>query len=98
VTEAGTDDAVFVRSCRANGQLMVEGFQRAPKTDLEWTGIAYLDSRHICFENRFVYELLEQNLPLPAALLECFEVDTQADLARANSYVSPDVMIGQFAL
>lgn len=98
VTAAGTEDAVFVRSKKVNGQIIVEGFQRNPNTDLEWTGIAYLDGGHIRNENRFVYELLEQSLPLPAAMLECFEVDTQADLAKANNCVSQDLKIGQFSL
>ena len=88
VTPSGTDDAVFVRSYKSENGFFVAGFQREPRTDLEWTGIAYLKPEHIFYENTFVYEALEKHLPLRAGIIKCFEIDTQADLARANTILS----------
>ena len=85
VTPASTEDAVFVRTREKNdGSLWVEGFQRDSRTRLEWTGLAFLDARHISFENKFVYQSLEAYLPLRAEVIHCHEIDTQADLLRAN--------------
>ncbi len=88
VTPSGTDDAVFVQSYEDENGFFVNGFQREPKTDFEWTGIAYLGPEHIRNENTFVYEQLEKHFPLRAAVIKCFEIDTQPDLVRAEHIFS----------
>lgn len=89
VTPSGTDHAVFVQSHKnENGDLFIDGFQREPKTDLEWTGIAYLKPEHIKYENIYTYERLRNYVPLRASIIKCFEIDTQSDLVRAKSNIS----------
>lgn len=85
IAEASTEDAVFVKVREGSGgRFEVEAFQRKPATPFEWTGIAFLDNSFVPNENRFMYSVLEERLPLPAARLRCIEVDTPADLSRAN--------------
>ncbi len=89
VTPSGTEDAVFVQThVNDNGDLLVDGFQREPKTNFEWTGIAYLKPEQIEYKNIFVYEALKKHVPLYASIIKCFEIDTQADLLRANTICS----------
>ncbi len=86
VTPSGTEDAVFVQThFNDNGEMFVDGFQRETKTDFEWAGIAYLKPEHIKDKNIFVYEVLEKYVPLRASIIKSFEIDTQADLVRANN-------------
>jgi choline kinase len=85
IAEASTEDAVFVRVRETSGgRFEVEGFQRQPPTPFEWTGIAFLDNSIVRNENRFMFHVLEERLPLPAARIRCIEVDTPSDLSRAN--------------
>lgn len=86
ITPSGTEDAVFVQTyINDNGDLFVDRFQREPKTDFEWTGIAYLKPELIKYENIYTYEALKEHVPLRASIIKCFEIDTQPDLLRAKN-------------
>jgi choline kinase len=87
IAPAHSDDAVFVTTRHQMDAPWVTGFQRGPRTEMEWTGLAWLDTSFI--ENRrcHVYEMIEPRLPLRAAVVQSLEVDTSGDLARANSLV-----------
>jgi choline kinase len=85
VAAAGADDAVFVQTERDDrGRLIVTRFQRAPRTGLEWIGIAYLDNSHLEYKNCWTYQILERKLPIAAKQIQEMEVDTPNDLERAN--------------
>lgn len=85
VAAAGADDAVFVQTHRDDsGRLIVDRFQRSPRTNLEWIGIAYLDNSHIEYKNCWTYQILEKKLPIRARQIQAMEIDTPNDLERAN--------------
>ena len=89
ITPSGTEDAVFVNThLDNNGDLFVDSFQREPRTEYEWTGIAYMKQKQIKYKNIFVYQALERYVPLRASIIRCFEIDTQSDLIRANRICS----------
>jgi choline kinase len=87
VAPAHSDDAVFVTTREHGGTSWVTGFQRAPRTELEWTGLACLDPSFIRSERCHVYEVIEPRLPVRARMVRALEVDTSSDLARANSII-----------
>jgi hypothetical protein len=55
-------------------------FSRAPISKYEWTGVAYFAKTKIKKEGKFIYQELEDNLPIQACIIECFEVDTPQDM------------------
>jgi choline kinase len=88
IAPAHSDDAVFVSTRAHQDAPWVTGFQRSPRTDMEWTGLAWLDSSFIADRHCHVYQMIEPRLPLRAAVVHALEVDTSGDLARANRLVS----------
>jgi choline kinase len=77
VTKSYTEDAVFVK---LNDNQQVIEFSREKISDLEWTGIAYFSNVKISENGKYVYQEIEQFLPIQAAEIECFEIDTPRDL------------------
>lgn len=88
IAPAHSDDAVFVTTRTHQNTSWVTGFQRSPRTDMEWTGLAWLDRSFIANEHCHVYPMIAPRLPLRAGVVQSMEVDTSGDLARANSFVS----------
>jgi choline kinase len=88
ITPTHSDDAVCVTTDERADAVWVTGFQRAPRTEMEWTGLACLEASFIANRNSHVYQMIEQRLPMRAAVVRAVEVDTSRDLARANSIVS----------
>jgi choline kinase len=83
---AHSEDAVYVTTREdSRGTLWATGFQREPRTAMEWTGVAYLDGSFIENRNCYVYERIAPRLPVRAAVIQALEIDTSADLERANS-------------
>lgn len=80
VTEAKTEDAVFVSVDENN---KVNAFSREKISNLEWSGIAYFKNVKISKEGKYVYQEIESYLPVNAFKIECFEIDTPADLDYA---------------
>lgn len=89
VTAASSDDAVFIVGQHlSDGTVRVERFQRHPITELEWTGMAFLDHRHVRDENTFMFQALSPSLPLRGQMVRSVEVDTPGDLARADAVLT----------
>lgn len=82
VGHAYTEDAVFVE---LNDNNEVVRFSRDKISDLEWTGIAYFSKIKISKEGKYVYQELENKLPIRAYKVVCFEIDTPADLDYAQN-------------
>ncbi len=87
VGPSGTEDGVFVQTERDDGDLVVTGFSREERTPYEWSGLAHLHDSHIRNGDRFVFEALQERLPIRAAVIEAAEVDTPQDLRRARTAV-----------
>lgn len=85
ICRAGTDEAVFVTR-QDDGA--ISAFHRSPPSDFEWCGPAFLLPEHLRGSEGYVYEALEQFLPLPAAEVVAREVDTPGDLERARHALS----------
>lgn len=80
ITKAKTEEAVFVTLDNENN---VTGFSLTDKEAYEWAGLAYLNGITIHPNTGFVFKEIEKHLPLPAQSIDCYEVDTQEDLANA---------------
>lgn len=83
VSKAYTEDAVFVK---LNDNSEAEEFSRERISELEWTGIAYFATVKINKEGKYVYQELENKLPIKACQIECFEIDTPNDLEYASNH------------
>jgi len=81
ITPTKTEEAVFVSINKYKH--LINNFQRNPKLEYEWTGLAYLNDIFIHKNQGYVYRELEKNLPLKYHILECFEIDTEADFDLA---------------
>lgn len=77
VTKAYTEDAVFIKLDNNNNAIE---FSRDRISDYEWTGIAHFSDIKIRKEGAYVYQELEDKLPIKTIDIECFEVDTPRDL------------------
>lgn len=77
VTKSYTQDAVFTE---LNENNQVVRFSRDKISNLEWTGIAYFSNAKIRKEGKYVYQELENYLPIKAIEIECFEIDTPEDM------------------
>ena len=81
ITPSKTEDAVFVSiNDKTN---TIKSFQRSPKSQYEWTGIAYLNNISIEKNQGYVYKQLEKYSSLKYFILNCYEIDTEADLELA---------------
>jgi len=84
LTRAKTDDAVFVRMEEGN---MVTEFSREKISDLEWSGISYFSNIQVSKDGNYVYQELESHLPIRGEMIECYEIDTPSDLAKAYNEI-----------
>ena len=81
ITESKTDNAVYVE---LNEKDEVKKFSREVKTNNEWSGIVCLNDIQITDEHPYLYQILENFLPLKAKNIMCSEIDTADDLKRAQ--------------
>lgn len=88
ITPARTEDAVFVTTEGSDENLVVLGFDREHAETYEWANLAYLRPEQIANRSCYVYEHLDEHLPLQASVIEACEVDTPNDLARVENAVS----------
>lgn len=82
ITKSKTEDAVFVDYDEKTGK--IKEFRRDINFGYEWSGLANLSKIKINKESQYIYHILEQNLPLLGCEIECFEIDTPADLKLAR--------------
>ena len=88
ITPSRTDDAVFVKTSGTSEKLMVTGFCREHAERHEWANLAYLRPEQFANTPRYVFEHLDDQLPLQASVIESYEVDTPNDLARVEQALS----------
>ena len=83
---ASTSDAVYavVESINDSTLLNIRQFRRHLFAQFEWPGISFLQPEMIKNEKTFIYQQLENYLPLPAYIIKCWEIDTPEDLLRVN--------------
>lgn len=85
VTHPMSDQGVFVE---VNENNIVSGFTRERNTGLEWSGMSVMPSEvYRGRMNCFVYQIIENNLPVFAQQIDLIEVDTPSDLERAREWV-----------
>ena len=87
---ARSDDPVYVHL----GQLgsVIDRFSRTDPTSREWASVFAGDPQALFHSRAFsdqrsgsVFEFISANLPLPAAPIDVFEIDTPGDLERWNA-------------
>jgi len=66
----------------------VTAFTRAPEHAWEWTGIAVIDPAVVVDKPIYVYQALEGSLPMRAAEIKAFDIDTIADLDMARQVLA----------
>ena len=71
----------------ADGETRIAAFTRAHGNDFEWANVVAGPARMLDHATGYVYEKLEEGLPLHAAVLDLREVDTAADLEIAREFV-----------
>ena len=53
------------------------------KGDVQWPGIAKIKSEKLLWTSSYVYEIINELLPLPAHIIRAREIDTQDDYEKA---------------
>lgn len=77
-----TDSPVLMKI--KNNQVV--GFSRE-EGELEWTGLAKIESKKIVPADKHVYMMLESNLPIDVMKIRTKEIDTQNDYEKAVEWV-----------
>ncbi len=77
VTKTKSEDAVFVEM---NDEHEITKFQRITPMAYEWCGIAYFGDIKVHKDTRYVFNEIEQHLPVKAFEIDCYEVDTPQDM------------------
>ena len=80
ISPSSTQDAVFVHTDERN---RITEFTRTDPSPYEWSNIAVLHSDLLMDEATYVYQCLEKNLPIQAAVVERLEIDTAPDMEAA---------------
>ncbi len=88
ITKAKTTDAVFVS---LDSESNITSFSRTKHTDYEWANVAWLQPEMLDDKRSAVFEHLMPQLPLPAHVIESYEIDTPDDLVLAR-----DVFVRKF--
>ncbi|MFC3682031.1 NTP transferase domain-containing protein [Hydrogenophaga luteola] len=87
VTPSSSENAVYVTTrTQARGETLVTGFTRTQATPLEWANVFAGPADALDGEVRYVFNRLEQQLPIPCSELNLREVDTVADLSEARRF------------
>ncbi|MDF0729877.1 NTP transferase domain-containing protein [Pseudomonas entomophila] len=88
LTDSKSENAVFADYQHTPYGTIVEAFTRTAKSPLEWANVVSGPSTLLTNANGYVYERLEEHLPLPSMHLELAEVDTANDLIDARKFVT----------
>jgi len=82
-----TDDPVLCGITNENGKQFTQSFSRT-HGEFEWSGLTTVPSswlKDTAYKSH-VYHCLEPNLPIQARHIDCAEIDTLDDLARAEAW------------
>ncbi|MCB1924836.1 MAG: NTP transferase domain-containing protein [Gammaproteobacteria bacterium] len=77
ISKSFTEEAVFVE---LDQHQMIQHFRRDPPGAYEWCGIAYFSDLVVSPGAKFVYNEIENMLPVAAEIVDVFEIDTPQDL------------------
>lgn len=69
------------------GGTLIKSFTREQGREFEWANVVSGPARMLDRAKGYVYEKLEESLPLHAAVLDLREIDTAADLEIAREFV-----------
>jgi len=84
VTVPMSDDGVFVDVNRNNEAV---GFTRERNTGFEWSGMSVMPATiYHSRANSYVYQIIENHLPVYAQKIDLVEIDTPNDLLRAREW------------
>lgn len=84
IKETISDDSpVFVEV--ENNQ--IKKFYREKSGYLEWAGICKINSDYMNGSNKYIYQGLERQLPLPCLIIDSVEIDTSKDLKDAEKWI-----------
>lgn len=86
VSRYTTSDGVRALVDGEPGQVI--GFSRTTPPIYEWTGIAVMTPEMVIDQPIYVYQVLENYLPIPAYEINAFDIDTTSDLDMARNVVS----------
>lgn len=82
-TEVRTDDPVYLHLDETEENIV--GFSRDKPSPYEWSGVACVKGIEVSDQYQYLYQVFEPHLPLKAAYLDCYEIDTVNDLNHAIS-------------
>lgn len=85
ITKSYTEDAVYVETNDKNEAIR---FSREKISNFEWTGIAYFATIKISKDGKYVYQELEDKLPIRCCEITCYEVDTPQDLDYVSNKIN----------
>jgi len=86
VTDAKSENAVYVESEPEGDAVRISGFTRKVPGQFEWANIVSGPSDLLHNASGYVYERLEEHLPLKGYALDLAEVDTAEDLNAAIKF------------
>lgn len=86
VTDAKSENAVYVESATAGDSIAITGFTREIRGQFEWANIVSGPNDLLLGASGYVYERLEEHLPLQGCALKLAEVDTAEDLNAAIKF------------
>jgi len=85
ITKAKSDEAIFVE---VDSRHEVTEFVVNKRLSYEWSGVAFLRNVDLSAGRAgYLYRRIEPLLPLPASMLDSWEVDTPHDLDRVRQHV-----------
>ncbi len=87
ITQRTTDEAVSVALSALNTQVISFHVPARPQDNFEWSGLALINQVDSATRG-FVFRQIERELPSPFLEIECYEIDTEDDLARARMHAS----------
>lgn len=89
VTEAKSENAVLAQiEYSEKSEMKISAFGRDLDSPYEWANIFVGNPKCLERATNYVFEALAENLPLPAQMLELYEVDTPSDLRAAELFVA----------
>ncbi|WP_414881821.1 NTP transferase domain-containing protein [Pseudomonas sp. IT-P2] len=88
LTDAKSENAVFVGCEEEAGKLIITEFSRKQISAFEWANVVTGPANLLADAPGYVFERLVSQLPLEGKLLELAEVDTAADLVAARQFVN----------
>jgi choline kinase len=88
VTDAKSENAVFVHGGKNGDSVSISGFSRNNKSKLEWANVLVAPNNLLRGAQGYVFERLTEHLPLDGHMLTLAEVDTFDDLSAARYFAT----------